>query len=102
MVERLKKYCALSCLRVFLETKRHAMKKLYLLFLMVATAAFAGYSQQAAPTEILQFKEVTYDFGKIAQGRPVTHNFEVINTSKSPVMIESVEATCGCTTPEWN
>lgn len=52
--------------------------------------------------EILVLKEPTFDFGKIPQGRPVTHDFEIINTGKEPLIIEDVRASCGCTTPEWS
>lgn len=53
-------------------------------------------------TETLKVKESTYDFGKIQQGRPVTHNFEIINAGTTPLMLENVQASCGCTTPEWS
>jgi hypothetical protein len=52
--------------------------------------------------EVLQLKETKYDFGKIQQNRPVTHLFEVINTGKEPLKLDNVQASCGCTTPEWN
>lgn len=81
------------------------MKSIYLLILTVSFTAFAGYAQKAAaksPQDVLQLKQATFDFGKIPQGRPVTHNFEVINKGTSPIIIESVEASCGCTTPEWS
>ncbi|MCY7293625.1 MAG: DUF1573 domain-containing protein [Ferruginibacter sp.] len=44
----------------------------------------------------------TYDFGKIPQGKPVTHNFEVTNIGKTAYKLDNVAASCGCTTPEWN
>ncbi|WP_127130316.1 DUF1573 domain-containing protein [Pseudoflavitalea rhizosphaerae] len=60
-----------------------------------ATATQAG-------TEVLQLKESGYDFGKIPQGRPVTHIFEIVNTGKTPLLLTNVQASCGCTTPEWS
>ncbi len=60
-------------------------------------------SPVAAPKEdILQLKESGYSFGKIPQGRPVIHIFEIVNTGKQPLMLENVQASCGCTTPEWS
>jgi len=50
---------------------------------------------------MLTLKEAEFDFGKIPQGKPVTHVFEVINNSKVPLAISNVHASCGCTTPEW-
>jgi Protein of unknown function (DUF1573) len=46
--------------------------------------------------------EKEFDFGKIPQGKPVTHTFEVINTGKDSLKIANVQASCGCTTPEWD
>ena len=47
-------------------------------------------------------KEKAFDFGKIPQGRPVTHVFELVNKSNTPIVLENVLASCGCTTPEWS
>jgi hypothetical protein len=52
--------------------------------------------------EVLGVKETEYDFGKIPQGKPVTHLFEVLNFGSVPFKLENVQASCGCTTPEWN
>ena len=55
-----------------------------------------------AVDEILFLKETEYNFGKIPQGKPVTHNFEVANRGKDSLRIVNVQASCGCTTPEWD
>jgi hypothetical protein len=55
-----------------------------------------------APQEVIDLKELTFDFGKIPQGRPVTHHFELVNKGKAPLMLDNVQASCGCTTPEWS
>ncbi len=55
-----------------------------------------------APTESLTLQESEYDFGKIPQGKPVTHDFEFTNTGKVPFALDNVRASCGCTTPEWS
>jgi hypothetical protein len=51
--------------------------------------------------ELLQLKETTYDFGRIPHGKPVTHIFVITNSGKEPLILENVQASCGCTTPEW-
>lgn len=53
-------------------------------------------------TEIIKLPETSFDFGKIPQGKPVTHNFTVENIGKDTLKIENVQASCGCTTPEWS
>ncbi|MBL0144797.1 MAG: DUF1573 domain-containing protein [Chitinophagaceae bacterium] len=54
-----------------------------------------------AAEENLLVKETEYNFGKIPQGKPVTHIFEVVNTGKTAFKIGNVVASCGCTTPVW-
>lgn len=81
------------------------MQKLYTLLFILGTASLAQAQHsttQAAAKDVLLLKETRYDFGKIQQGKPVTHIFEVVNTGKEPLQIENVQASCGCTTPEWS
>jgi len=81
------------------------MKKLtFSIFLMFSSVVLFA---QAQPTETpkadpLQVRELSYDFGKIPQGKPVTHVFIVANTGTEPLILENVQASCGCTTPEWS
>lgn len=55
----------------------------------------------AQADEMLTLKETEFDFGKIPQGKPVTHEFEVTNKSNIPLKIIQINASCGCTTPTW-
>ena len=50
---------------------------------------------------LLVLKETEFNFGKIPQGKPVTHIFFVENKSKDSLKIANVQASCGCTTPDW-
>lgn len=83
------------------------MKKM-LFLVCIAALGLASQAQTttntptAKPAEVLQLKETSYNFGKIQQGRPVTHNFEIVNIGKEPLLLENVQASCGCTTPEWS
>lgn len=80
------------------------MKRFYVFFLLVFGTAMVAFSQVPSKSvaDPVGVKESGYDFGKIPQGRPVTHNFEITNKGKTPLLIENVEASCGCTTPEWS
>jgi hypothetical protein len=64
---------------------------------------FAASAQTAtvAP-EPLQFKETEHDFGNVPQGKPVFYFFEIKNSGTKPVTLNNVQASCGCTTPEWS
>jgi len=62
----------------------------------------AGGSVPATPSDVLMLKESAHNFGKIPQGRPAIYNFEIVNTGKEPLRLDNVQASCGCTTPEWS
>jgi hypothetical protein len=76
------------------------MKKLILLAsTALLTIGVFAQDQAKKAEDVVKFKELSYDFGKIKQGSPVTHDFAFTNISNSPVIIESAVPSCGCTTP---
>lgn len=89
------------------------MKKLtaFIAFLSIAWVAGAQTSNNPStttknvttpPADNLQVKETEHDFGKIPQGKPVFYFFEIVNTGAMPLKLDNVQASCGCTTPEWS
>lgn len=89
------------------------MKKLIFTFALIGFATLTGLAQTndghdhsnpqpvAVKSELIKLSETSFDFGKIPQGKPVTHNFTIENIGKDTLKIEQVQASCGCTTPEW-
>lgn len=86
------------------------MKKI-VLFAALALIANVGYSQvsaavtPAAPKTDMAtavFDSQNFDFGKIKQGVPATHEFTFTNKSNVTMVITGVQASCGCTTPDWS
>lgn len=77
------------------------MKKIMLAMtaFLVSATLFAQNATQKKTDELVKFKELTYNFGKIKQNSPVTHDFVFSNISDKPVIIESATPSCGCTTP---
>lgn len=73
-----------------------------LILLLVGVSGAKAQLLSKAGQDDLVLKQDGFDFGRIRQGKPVNHNFEVINRGKTPLTIENVEASCGCTTPEWS
>lgn len=69
---------------------------------MVPACLFAQESLKLTANKKLEISELLFDFGKIPQGKPVHHVFFVKNLSDKPVSIDNVQASCGCTTPEWS
>lgn len=78
------------------------MKILLLSFLMLAIG-FSAASQNSVKKaeDVIKFKEIRHNFGKIKQGVPVTHDFIFANIGNEPLVIETASASCGCTTPTW-
>jgi len=57
----------------------------------------------AKPGALIAFSVIEYDFGKIKEiDGPVKYKFEFTNKGTAPLIINNVEASCGCTTPEWS
>lgn len=67
-----------------------------------AQAVNTGGTALPRPADLLLVKENTHNFGKIPQGRPTTTTFEIVNTGVTPLRLDNVQASCGCTTPVWN
>lgn len=78
------------------------MKKIPTLLVLLAAFFFAGAQENPVSTEVLKLKETEHNFGKIPQGKPVYYTFEIVNTGTEPLKLDNVQASCGCTTPEWN
>lgn len=43
-----------------------------------------------------------FDFGKIKHNTPVTHEFRFTNKGAEPLIITSVQASCGCTVAQYS
>lgn len=78
------------------------MKKITALFVLMTAFFLAGAQNQAIPEDVLLIKETEHDFGKIPQGKPVYYTFDIVNTGKTELKLDNVQASCGCTTPEWS
>ena len=50
---------------------------------------------------VIKFEQNSYYFGQINSGEKASHDFEFTNTGKSPLIITSATATCGCTVPDY-
>ncbi len=49
------------------------------------------------------FKTYKHNFGRIAEENgPITFSFSFENEGKKPIQLLQVEASCGCTTPDWS
>lgn len=81
------------------------VKTLILSTFMAVASCLAAFAQETAqqPAAGLTFNERIHDFGQIneADGRVKTI-FEFTNDTNVPVTMTNVQASCGCTVPEWS
>ena len=71
------------------------MKKIFAALLL--TASFAITSAQS-----ISFDKTTVEYGTVKNGSDGHRMFTVKNMGDKPLIISKVQASCGCTTPEWS
>jgi len=77
------------------------MKKTVLLFTFICLCCtFVSAQQKQAVIAVVD--SAIYDFGDVKEvDGPVSHVFKIKNKGETPLVITSVNASCGCTTPTW-
>ena len=51
---------------------------------------------------VITFETTTHEFGDVKEtGGPISYDFKFKNTGDQPIIISNVQASCGCTTPDW-
>jgi hypothetical protein len=85
----------LSALAVFISVSSFAQK--------VEDKAQAAKLQVNLPatTSAIKWEKDTHDFGDLEKGKPVSHQFSFVNTSKETVLLTNVKASCGCTATNY-
>ncbi len=58
-------------------------------------------ASDAPGSKLAWLTEQDHDFGAIKQGRPVKFVFQFKNTGDTPLTLETVRTTCGCTAAQW-
>ena len=71
------------------------MKKILSGLLLTASLVFAS-------AQTISFDKTTFDYGTVKSGADGHRLFVVKNTGDKPLIISKVQASCGCTTPEWS
>jgi hypothetical protein len=66
-----------------------------------APAAQTGTPAANDIDKYTKFDRTEHDFGKIPEGPQATTEFKVKNTGNEPLTISNVQASCGCTVPNW-
>ncbi|MDR0438563.1 MAG: DUF1573 domain-containing protein [Bacteroidales bacterium] len=80
------------------------MKKIYTLVLL-ALATFSVNAQDEALKPVegprIMFEKQVHDYGQIQQGADGNCEFVFTNVGTEPLVLQNVNATCGCTVPSW-
>lgn len=63
----------------------------------VATAS----ATDPADAPVFKFVKESFDFGQITDGEKVSYDFKFTNVGKTPLIVTSATATCGCTVPDY-
>ncbi|MDR3236249.1 MAG: DUF1573 domain-containing protein [Prevotellaceae bacterium] len=64
--------------------------------------AVFGTTAAYAQTSSIVFDKTTHDFGEFGQkDGPKSYSFEFVNKGATPIVIQNVTASCGCTSPDW-
>ena len=83
------------------------MKKLFITaaVLFVGLVGFSQTNVATTPAKDvntqIEFKNDTYNFGKIAYGKPVEYVVEMKNIGKDSLSILNAQPGCGCTNPSF-
>jgi hypothetical protein len=89
------------------------MKKIALSLLICAFVSTLVAQQQlvtntkpangvSAENATFNWTETNFDFGQIKVNNPVTHEFTFTNAGSVPLVITSVQASCGCTVAKFS
>ncbi|QDP84893.1 DUF1573 domain-containing protein [Chryseobacterium sp. SNU WT5] len=71
------------------------MKKIFASLFLAGTFVLAS-------AQTISFDKTTLDYGTVKVGADGHRLFTVKNTGDKPLIISKVQASCGCTTPEWS
>ena len=69
---------------------------------MAPTPAAPGTKAGAGAADAMVFKTDVHDFGTLPEGPAADYEFVFTNTGKEPLVLDRVQASCGCTTPSYS
>jgi opacity protein-like surface antigen len=75
------------------------MKHLLLACFTLVSLCAAAQAKKVA--DVAKFSSMTVDLGKVKVGSPVTGTFTVTNVGTTPLIIENVQPSCGCTKSDY-
>jgi uncharacterized protein (DUF58 family) len=74
------------------------MKKIFTIALMLFAGVMAFAQEKQAE---IKFEVTSHDFSNVSEGVQATYEFVFKNVGNVPLVLSSVNPSCGCTIPEW-
>lgn len=83
--------------------------KNFTLLILLAFSSLISFAQESddkvelstEATPKIEFETKTHDFGRVEEGVQATYTFTFKNTGDAPLVLNTVKASCSCTTPKW-
>ncbi|MBE0711895.1 MAG: DUF1573 domain-containing protein, partial [Candidatus Aminicenantes bacterium] len=76
---------------------KHAARRLGAVIVPALALVLASVALAQSKKPRAVFKETAHNFGKVKQGDVLNHEFVFKNDGSTPLVIDRVETTCGCT-----
>lgn len=77
------------------------MKTFLFSTILLFVVAVNAKAQTTDSTVVINFTETVHDYGTIDQGSDGSYEFKFTNDGKSPLILNNVRSSCGCTVPSW-
>ena len=77
------------------------MKRTFAIIIALLVSFSVKSQNPVTPQDSIIFSNITHDYGTIVQGSDGSTIFNFSNKGKAPIVLNNVQASCGCTTPEW-
>ena len=72
-----------------------------MVMMFFASLVIQAQDKPAIPQDSIVFASSTHDYGTIVQSSDGSCIFAFTNKGKTPIVLNDVKASCGCTVPEW-
>ena len=77
------------------------MRNIIIQFLIIALSSCANLPGGELKPTALKCELTHINMGQLPAQMPKDTTFFITNTGDSPLLIQNVETSCGCTTPKW-
>lgn len=79
------------------------MRKIFIIssLLFLSSIEFGSLSATSNPKAVIEWEQMSYDFGEVPINEPIQVNFSFSNPGMIPLIISDVKTSCGCTVANY-